>query len=61
MQEQVIVPEIPPIVERIQEQIVETIDVTLQGSQVALNASSTSTSSDRRLNEFARLLASCIE
>ena len=57
VQEQMIVPEIPPAVERIQEQIVETIDVTPQGSQIALNtsststsSSSTSTSSDRRLD-----------
>ena len=35
---------IPPVVERIQEQIVDTIDVTLQGSQFAPNTSSTSTS-----------------
>ena len=68
MQEQVFVPEIPPVVERIQEQIVETLDVTPQGSQIALDtsststsSSSTSTSSDRRLDEFARMLDSCIE
>ena len=68
VQEQVIVPEIPLVVERIQEQIVETIDVTPRGSQIILNtsststsSSSTSTSSDRRLDEFARMLDSCIE
>jgi len=44
VQEQVIVQDIPPLVERIQEQIVDTIDVTLQGSQFAPNTSSTSTS-----------------
>ena len=68
--EQVTVQEIPQVsvVERIQEQIVETIDVTPQGSQMALNTSSTSTSSsstltssDRRLDEVARMLDSCIE
>ena len=41
VQEQVIVPEILPIDEQIQEQIVETIDVNLQRSQFALNTSST--------------------
>ena len=61
MQEQVFVPEIPPVVERIQEQIVETLDVAPQGSQIALDTSSTSTSSDRRLDEFARMLDSRIE
>ena len=68
VQEQVIVHNIPPIVEQIQEQIVETIDVTPQGSQMALNTSSTSTSSSStstgtgcRLDEFARMLDSCIE
>ena len=68
VQEQVIIPEIPPAVEWIQEQIVETIDVTPQGSQMALNTSSTSTSSsststgtDCRLDEIARMLDSCIE
>ena len=42
--------------------------MTPQGSQIALNisststsSSSTSTSSDRRLDEFARMLDSCIE
>ena len=35
VQEQVIVPEIPPIVERIQEQIIYTIDVLPLGSQIA--------------------------
>ena len=44
VQEQVIVQEIPPVVERKQEQIVETIDVTPQASQMALNTSSTSSS-----------------
>ena len=44
VQEQVIVQEIPPFVERKQEQIVETIDVTPQASQMALNTSSTSSS-----------------
>ena len=43
VQEQVIVQDIPPVVERIQEQIVDTIDVTLQGSPFAPNTSSTST------------------
>ena len=61
VQEHAIVREIPVVVERIQEQIVETIDVTPQGSQIALSSSSTSTSSDRRLDEFARMLDSCIE
>ena len=44
VQEQVIVQEVPPVVEQIQEQIVETIDVTPQRSQFAPNTSSTSTS-----------------
>ena len=45
VQEQVIVPEIPPVVERIQEQIVATNDVTQQRSQITFSTSSTSTSS----------------
>ena len=68
VQEQVIVPAIPLVVEQIQEQIVETIDVTPQGFQIPLNTSSTSTSSsstscssDRRLDEVARMLVSCIK
>ena len=44
VQEQVIVLDIPPVVERIREQIVDTIDVTPQSSQFAPNTSSTSTS-----------------
>ena len=68
MQEQVIVLDTSPIVERIQEGIVEIIDVTPQVSQMALNTSSTPTSSsststgtDCRLDEFERMLDSCIE
>ena len=45
VQEQVIVQEIPPVVERMQEHIVETINVTPHASQMALNTSSTSSSS----------------
>ena len=43
--EHVIIQDIPPV-ERMQEQIVDTIDVTPQGSQFAPNTSSTSTVSD---------------
>ena len=61
------------VAERIQEQIVEAIDVTPQASQMALNTSSTSTSSSApvcnqipcssndRLGALANLLDSCIE
>ena len=42
--EQVISQDIPLVVERMQEQIVDTIDVTPQGSQFGPNTSSTSTS-----------------
>ena len=74
VQEQVIVQDIPPIVEQIQEQIVETIDVTLQGSHFAPNTSSTSTShfditssssststTNKRLDALASMLHSCLE
>ena len=73
VQEQVIVQDIPPVVERIQEQIVDTIDVTLQGSQFAPNTSSTSTShfditsssststTNNRLDALASMLDSCRE
>ena len=73
VQEQVIVPEIPPVVQRIQEQIIETIDVTPQCSQIALNTSSTSTSQfditgssststgNDRLGALASMLDSCLE
>ena len=73
VQKQVIVPEIPPIDKQIQEQIVETIYVTLQRSQFAPNtsctstrqfdissSSSTSTTNDR-LDELASMLDSCRE
>ena len=63
VQEQVNDPEIPPVVERIQEQVVETIDVTPQGSQIALNTSSTSTSSSStstKCDDLANMLDSCI-
>ena len=45
VQEQVTVEEILPVVERIQEQIVETIDVTPHASQMVLHTSSTSSNS----------------
>ena len=73
VQEQVIVPEIPPVDEQIQEQIVETIDVTLQRSQFAPSTSSTSTrqfdipsssstsTTNDRLDELASMLDSCRE
>ena len=50
VQELVIVLDIPPVAERIQEQVVETIDLTPHCSQMALNTCSTTTSTDRRLN-----------
>ena len=63
-----------PVVEWIQEQIVETIEVVPQeqiedipvpqeqliAEVTTLNTSSTSTSSDRRLDEFTNMLDSCI-
>ena len=58
VQEQLIIPEIPPVVERIQEQFIEATDVTPQGSQIALNTSSTS---GNRLDELASMLHSCLE
>ena len=73
VQEQVIIPEITPVVERIQEQIIENTDVTPQASQIALNTSSTSTSqfdilswsststSGNHLDELASMLDSCLE
>ena len=57
VQEQVIVQEIPPVVERIQEQIVETINVTC--NQIP-SSSSTSTSKDR-LGALTGMLDSCLE
>ena len=59
--------------ERIQEQIVETIDVTLQASRMTLNTSSTSTrqieipsssstsTGSDRLDALASMLDSCLE
>ncbi len=58
VQEQVIVQEIPPVVEQIQEQIVETIDN--ETSSTSTSSSSTSTSNDR-LDALASMLDSCLE